>query len=99
MSGCAVSVLDDEGVPLPYGRSRNVNLQRKPAQPSAGKRGPHRFQYPGDITSVWNGPNHRHCCNDFRCLFCTALWWVRLPHCKCRLSPVSLDLPLDACIR
>lgn len=62
-------------------------------------RGPERYQYPRDLTSVWNGPNHRHCCNHCRCLFCTAFRWVILPHCRCRLSSATMALPLDARVR
>ena len=29
MSGCAVSILDEDGIPLPFGQLRNVNVQKK----------------------------------------------------------------------
>ena len=71
----------------------------KPGPISIMKRVPARHQYPRDLTSVWNGRNHRHRCNSCRCFFCTALRWVALPHCKCKLPRLSLGLPLDARLR
>lgn len=66
---------------------------------TASMRVPEKYQYPRDATSVWNGPNHRHLCNHCRCFFCTALRWVVLPHCKCKLPSVRLGLTLDARLR
>ncbi|KAG0575440.1 hypothetical protein KC19_5G004200 [Ceratodon purpureus] len=60
---------------------------------------PERNVYPRDASFIWNGKNNRHCCNECRCLFCTALRWVVLPHCNCKLPYLSMGLPLDARIR
>ncbi|KAG0598092.1 hypothetical protein M758_12G045300, partial [Ceratodon purpureus] len=60
---------------------------------------PRKFHYPRDATTIWIGRNHRHLCNTCRCMYCTALRWIVLPHCKCKLPRLSCGLPLDARVR
>ncbi|KAG0594330.1 hypothetical protein M758_UG067500 [Ceratodon purpureus] len=60
---------------------------------------PEMNMYPRDAAFIWNGRNNKHCSNTCRCLFCTALRWVILPHCNCRLLKMTLGLPLDARIQ
>ncbi|KAG0571621.1 hypothetical protein KC19_VG028000 [Ceratodon purpureus] len=60
---------------------------------------PERNVYPRDASFIWNGQYHRHCCNTCRSFVCTALRWVVLPHCRCKLPRLTLGLPLDARLR
>ncbi|KAG0573572.1 hypothetical protein KC19_VG189600 [Ceratodon purpureus] len=94
------SGLDDEGTPLLHGQGNSDNNAEDSGVPTlVGLRVPDKFQYPWDATFIWNGRNHRHLCNSCRCIYCTALRWVVLPHCKCRLPGLSEGLPLDVRIR
>ena len=77
-------------------------LEARYEEPSEGVArlgAPDIFHYSRDATYVWNGQNHRHCCNSCRCVYCTALRWVVLLHCKCKLPCLTLSLPLDARVR
>ncbi|KAG0593586.1 hypothetical protein M758_UG001200 [Ceratodon purpureus] len=85
MFGCSVFVLDDDANPLLYRQCRNVNLQKNPGEGCSRKGASARFQYPRDATSIWNGRNHRHCCN-FLSFACPALHYGGS---RCLIATVS----------
>ncbi|KAG0596810.1 hypothetical protein M758_UG286300 [Ceratodon purpureus] len=74
-------------------------MSEQPGDGCSGMGAPHKFQYPRDATSIWNRRNHRHLCNSCSCMYCTALRWIVLPHCKCKLPRLSYGLLLEARVR
>ncbi|KAG0574102.1 hypothetical protein KC19_VG234300 [Ceratodon purpureus] len=91
-------VYDDE-ILLPYDQCGNFNLQFDATDVGDRMGAPERNVYPRDASVFWNGHNQQHCCNECRCLLCTAMRWVVLPHCNCKLPRISMGLPLDARLR
>ncbi len=51
------------------------------------------------VTSLYVLGNHRHICEDCKCLRCVILRWVRMAMCDCRLPPPRHGLSLDNKIR
>ncbi|KAG0593707.1 hypothetical protein M758_UG012600 [Ceratodon purpureus] len=96
MAGAQQAVVDEDGVPLPYEQMGNYNYQAQ-----AGDDDLLMFTAPSRSDRIrwqvhwWNGDNHYHYCNHYRCLLSTSLRWVARPHCSCRMPSMAVGHALD----
>lgn len=59
----------------------------------------YRFTSCPFVTRMYMFGNHRHVCDDCKCIRCVVQRWVRTPTCNCKLPHSRKGLALDARIR